>query len=185
MRRIETLAVAIIFGSILVVVAIFFFFQLGESQPAMDLIGIQSGASGIQVGLPAPTFELRTLGGRVVKLEDLRGQVVLLNFWATWCGPCRLEMPTFQEFYEDVDGLEIVAVNVGDHPDNVEDFILELELTFIVLMDPDKTAESLYGIQGIPTSYIIDQDGIIRAIHIGIMTEGQLDGYLSEAGITQ
>lgn len=133
-------------------------------------------------GARAPQFELNTLDGGRLALDDFRGEVVLLNFWATWCGPCRLEMPAMQQRYEET-GLNILAINFDEPPDLVQAFVDELQLTFPILMDPGGLIQQLYQVRGYPTSYFVDEEGVIRIIHIGFMNEEQLDGYLAEMGV--
>jgi peroxiredoxin len=134
------------------------------------------------VGSPAPPFELETPGGETLSLEDFRGQVVLLNFWATWCGPCRLEMPAIQARYER-GGFEVLAVDFDEPAEQVAAFMEELGLTFPALLDPGGEIQRLYQVRGYPSSFFVDENGIIRVQHIGIMSEAQLDGYLTEMGV--
>ena len=133
-------------------------------------------------GAPAPDFQLTNLEGESVRLSELEGRVVLLNFWATWCGPCRVEMPAIQARYEAYadKGLVVLAVNFDEPREDVVDFRDELELTFPMLLDPGAAVQRLYGILGYPTSFFVDRDGVIRVHHIGVMTEQQLDRYLTE-----
>lgn len=120
---------------------------------------------GLDIGDIAPDFELVSADGEVYKLSDFRGQVVLLNFWATWCGYCREEMPMMQDMYEEYGngGLAIFAVDVGETKAEVESFMQELGLTFPALLDQDKRVYRNYNkSNGIPQTYIIDKNGIIR-----------------------
>lgn len=136
------------------------------------------------VGAIAPDFELESIEGETVRLSDHRGKVVLINFWATWCGPCRVEMPALQNRFEAYDGeLVILAVDNDETLDRVVPFVQELGLTFTTLLDIGATTQDLYLIRGYPTSVFVDPDGIIQIIHIGIMTEGQLDDYISRIGL--
>lgn len=131
--------------------------------------------AGIKEGELAPDFELETLDGDHVQLSDYRGKKVLLNFWATWCGPCRQEMPAMQDFYEEFgDDIEILAVNVTSSEksiDDVQDFIDEFEFTYQTLLDTDMDVSNIYMAVGLPTTYFIGTDGIIQAPRkIGPMT---------------
>lgn len=157
------------------------------------LFGLPAAASSPQGGLavpgadgPAPDFELETLSGDSVRLSELRGKPVLINFWATWCGPCRLEMPMIQARYSaNKDKFTVLAVNFDEPVETVRPYVQELGLTFPVLLDPGGAVQQLYRVRGYPTSVLVDADGIVRIRHIGIMSEKQLDNYLSQLGIEQ
>ncbi len=119
----------------------------------------------------APDFTLKTLEGKTLRLSDLQGKkVVLINFWATWCPPCRLEMPTIQKIYskKKEKGFEILAVNIEpDANQEIRDFMKELRLSFPVLLDPDMKVARKYHVFGLPVSMLIDRQGIVRAREIG------------------
>ena len=132
---------------------------------------------GLAVGNVAPDFELNTVDGKSLSLSDLRGKKVILNFWATWCPPCRDEMPEMQKFYEEHHkNVEIVAVNLTsqDSINKIKPFIQEYGLTFPIVLDENGEVLKLYEIEPIPTSYIIDSKGIIRHKFIGPMTFNQM-----------
>ncbi|SES77948.1 Peroxiredoxin [Oceanobacillus limi] len=124
------------------------------------------GASGLEVGQTAPDFELRTMDGEIVKLSDYLGKKVILNFWASWCGPCKKEMPEMQTYYnEHKDEVEILAVNVTDSETNekkVEDFIQKHNYSYPILMDRSNHVTEEYVAITIPTTYFIDTEGIIH-----------------------
>ena len=119
----------------------------------------------------APDFSLKTLDGKTVRLSELRGKkAVLINFWATWCPPCRLEMPTMQKIYTEYKGkgFEILAINIEpDAQEEIRDFIKELRLTFPVLLDSNMKVTRKYRLIGLPVSMLIDRQGIIRSKEIG------------------
>lgn len=139
-----------------------------------------------KVGYSAPDFELNNLAGDTIKLSNLRGKPVLINFWATWCGPCRLEMPDIQKIYENYQGdFEVLAVNADEQERIVAKFAKDIGITFEVLLDPGANVQSLYQLRGYPTSFLVDQEGVIRVQHIGIMHEAQLVEYLAEVGLSR
>jgi len=126
---------------------------------------------GLEKGKRAPDFELETLEGGTVKLSDYRGKRVMLNFWASWCGPCRAEMPDMQTFHEDTE-IVILAVNLTDTESsekNIPNFVDEHGLTFPILLDKETEVATRYQIQPIPTSFMIDSDGIIHKVAYGAL----------------
>jgi peroxiredoxin len=138
------------------------------------------------IGNPAPDFELGDLEGKSTRLSDLHGKIVLLNFWATWCLPCRSEMPVLEErLAANSSKLEVLAINFDEPPETVSGFVSELGLNLKVLLDPGGLVQDLYRVRGYPTTYLVDSDGIVRIQHIGLMTERQLDGYLARVGLGQ
>lgn len=160
-------------------------FLLPACSSAVQAEGNPSGLkTAPEEGALAPEIELQNLEGEIVRLSDFRGQVVLVNFWATWCGPCRLEMPDFQESFEQYsEEFTVLAVNSGESPAEVEGFVQELGLTFPILLDPELEVPQDYLVRGLPSSYFVDEDGVVQVVHIGVMTEGQLKEYLEEMGI--
>jgi len=127
--------------------------------------------------VPVPNFTLTAAQTqKSVSLSDLRGQPVVLNFWATWCGPCRVEMPAFQAAYQanQHQNLSVLAINYGEQREIVLDFGAEMGLTFPLLLDPDGSAQTLFQIRGYPSTMFIASDGTLVATHIGLLTKGQL-----------
>ena len=134
----------------------------------------------IQVGRPAPDFTLNDLKGEPRSLSDYLGQAVVINFWTTWCAPCREEMPALQLAYDKFgeEGFMVLAINMtqDDHPELIPLYLDELGLTFPVLLDSSGLASvSLYRIIGLPTSLFIGRDGIIREIFIGAIPLDRLE----------
>lgn len=142
-------------------------------QQANQLVEVEeSDEVGILRGELAPDFELTTLNGEKVKLSDYKGQRVMLNFWATWCPPCRAEMPAMQKFQEDKD-VQVLAVNLLEtesNPDNVQKFMDELNLTLTIPMDVESAVSNEYNVIAYPTTYMIDSNGRIQFIMMGEMT---------------
>jgi peroxiredoxin len=166
-------------------IVFFFGFLQKDAYPKMSELSRESAPRPIpSLDAPAPDFELLSTSEESIRLEDYHGLPVILNFWATWCAPCRLEMPAFQSRYDEhAGGLAVVAVNNAEDLEDVQAFINELDLTFDVLLDPNAEIQRLYQVRGYPTTFLIDSGGVIRRQHIGLMTEDQLDSYLREIGI--
>jgi peroxiredoxin len=123
-------------------------------------------------GLPAPAFIFPGLDGRTVDLKAYRGKVVFLNIWATWCPPCRDEMPSMERLYRELKGedFEILAVSVDRAgAAAVAPFMKKYQLSFPALLDPNGTTQDLYGTTGVPESFIINREGVIDKIVIGPM----------------
>ncbi len=119
-----------------------------------------------QVGFPAPDFTLPTLGGGTLHLAETRGQPLILNFWATWCPPCRAEMPALQEAARLAD-VTVLAVNQGEGEAQVAQFMQTQALALPALLDQDVAVSQLYRVRSLPTTFFIDGDGVIREIVIG------------------
>lgn len=128
-------------------------------------------------GQTAPNFTLPVLSGEAVALSDYEGQVVLINLWATWCPPCKAEMPTLNAFYEShrEQGFVVLAVNNKEDAATVNAYIQEKGFTFPVLLDTQAEMLDLYQVQGLPTTFIIDRSGQIQHVQIGEITEEQLN----------
>ena len=126
----------------------------------------------VKAGLPAPNFTFPGLDGKMVGLADFKGKVVFVNIWATWCPPCREEMPSMEKLYKELKGenFEILAVSIDKSGAKaVAPFMKEYTLSFPALLDPEGTIQNLYGTTGVPESFIIDKKGIIEEIIIGPM----------------
>jgi len=136
-------------------------------------------------GFLAPDFSLTNLEGEQITLSELRGRPVMINFWATWCGPCRIEMPHIQDRFERYadEGFLVLAVDFDEPAGVVEAFRDELGLTFDLLLDPGAEVQELYRNRSYPSSFFIDPNGVIQVQHIGVMTEGQLDDNLAAIGL--
>lgn len=134
---------------------------------------------GLEIGQKAPDFTLETLTGEKLTLQDFKGKKILLNFWASWCGPCKQEMPAMQKVYEQMkeEQIEIIAVNLTFGEENSNDaksFADEYKLTFPIPLDINGEVQEKYQIYPIPTSYFIDEAGIIRSKYIGPMDENYM-----------
>ncbi|MFT8322866.1 MAG: redoxin domain-containing protein [Bacillus sp. (in: firmicutes)] len=153
------------------IIYLFTFFMLVFSNNA-----IAAPNEEIEIGKAAPNFVLKNLAGETIKLSDYRGKKVMLNFWATWCPPCKKEMPTIQKFYEEnKDKVVILAVNI-DGQEDVFDYVHSMNITFPILLDEKDKVNELYQIITIPTTFFIDENGIIQhkfysAMPLAIMEE--------------
>ena len=128
----------------------------------------------VKPAMIAPDFTLRTLGGPNLRLQEQRGQVVLVNFWATWCGPCRQEIPHLNRLYEKyrASGFQLLGVNIDDDARAATELASRLGVKFPVLLDTDKKASRLYDMSAMPATVVIDRDGRVRYLH-----RGYRDGY--------
>jgi len=144
-------------------------------------LGANSGAL-IEVGDAAYDFSLNDLNGNTISLSDFRGRPVMLNFWATWCGPCRIEMPELQQTLHDYEGdeLAILAINQEESHELVQEFFAEFDLSLTPLLDSEGTVGELYSIVNFPSTVFINPDGQVTAIHRGILGRSQIDQYLAE-----
>ncbi len=137
-----------------------------------------------QIGGLSPDFSLTALDGSTFTLSETRGRPVLLNFWATWCPPCRAEMPAIQSrAAEWGDDLLVVGIEVGEPPNEVQAFVDSFGLTFPVVLDRRGSVAHRYLVQGLPTTVVLDADGVVQARHVGAMSERDLDGYLAQVGL--
>jgi len=133
----------------------------------------------------SPDFELETLDGTTIKLSDLKGKNVIINFWATWCGYCVLEMPDLQKLqdaYKDED-LLILAVNVGETKEVVQKFMEENKLNLTVLLDTDSSIANLYGLRSFPSTIAVNKNGEIVTGYVGMLTYSQMEklyGYFEQ-----
>src|SRR6202011_4235235 len=133
---------------------------------AVPATGAGTGSSG-----PAPQFALDARGGSKISLKQYKGQVVMLNFWASWCGPCRQEMPLLESIYKKYNkmGFTLIGVNVEPDSKDAEGFLKQLQtpVSFPVIYDKDSTVSKAYDVQGMPSTVIIDRKGNIRVLHRG------------------
>jgi thiol-disulfide isomerase/thioredoxin len=149
-----------------------------------------AGERSVNVGDAAPPYTATLLGGDTVSTTQLRGKVVLLNVWATWCAPCREEIPYLQRLYTDRrnDGLEIVGVSIDarGQEESIQGFVRDFGMTYPIWRDPDERVQSLYLSLGVPASYLIDRQGVLRWRRLGVIRSsdtsftGALDRALAE-----
>jgi thiol-disulfide isomerase/thioredoxin len=154
-----TIKKACVTGVILIFSAILFSSCIrppSESEPA------------VEIGQAAPQFKLPDLSGREVSLDQLKGKVVMLDFWATWCGPCRMTMPLLEKLQREYpNALVLLAVNLREPKDTVRDYVRKQSINSQVLLDEEGSVGDAYGAVGIPTQVLIDKNGIVRDIQEG------------------
>lgn len=153
-----------------------------------------SGAGDDLVALPrkgylAPDFTLQTPGGQAMSLSSLRGQVIVVNFWASWCPACRQEMPAMQQVYDQYRdrGLVVLGVNLAEGGEHVSAFVDEMGLTFPVVLDRDGSVAGRYRVNAVPATFFVDRSGVIRDVAIGgplarAWIESQVRPLLAEGG---
>ncbi len=146
-----------------------------------SVLAATSLASSGLVGQPAPDFVLKSASGDNLRLSEFRGDVVMINFWATWCGPCRQEMPLLDELYSRYQrvGFNLLGVNIDDDSGKAMNMIAELGVSFPVLFDTRKEVSKLYAVDAMPATIIVDRDGRVRHVHHGYKPGYEQD-YLNE-----
>ena len=157
--------------------------QVPDLNTTSGLARLPSSDETLTVGNLAYDFKLQDIDGNSVSLTDFRGQPVIINFWATWCAPCRIEMPELQATYEKYknDGLVILALDQDESPEVVRSFFRdEFGLTFTPLLDVEQAIAQQYGVFNFPSSFFVNADGVITAIHRGPALQSQIEGYLAD-----
>lgn len=139
------------------------------------------GITAPEIGALAPDFDQPTTSGTHQRLHDLRGAPVVLNFWATWCVPCRVEMPILQDLYTTYQpqGLHILAVNLGEAPAVVRGWQQAMNLTYDILLDEQQAVAAAYHLRGQPSTYVIAPDGVIRHIFYGPVSRAALEAAIA------
>ena len=148
---------------------------------ALTAFAATSLASSGLVGNKAPDFALKSSTGENLRLSEYRGEVVMINFWATWCGPCRQEMPLLDDLYNRYErvGFQLLGVNIDDNSQRAIDMMRELGVNFPVLFDASKDVSKLYEVNAMPVTVILDREGNVRHVHQGYKP-GYEEKYLNE-----
>lgn len=181
-RNIVTLIVAILF-----IAGVIFYGTRGarSAKQTAAKIGATGTVSGDDLtNKMAPDFELASLDGKKVKLSDYRGKAVVLNFWATWCGPCKVEMPWFVALENQyrAQGLEIIGVSMDDGgKDGVQKFVQQMGINYTVLMGKDSVGEAYGGVQGLPTTFYIGRDGKVLDSVSGLISKSEIEDNIKKA----
>ena len=147
----------------------------------LSVFAATSLASSDLTGQAAPDFALKSSSGDNLRLSEYRGDVVMVNFWATWCGPCRQEMPLLDELYSRYErvGFSLLGVNIDDDSRKAMNMVSELGVSFPVLFDARKEVSKLYKVEAMPVTVLIDREGTIRYVHHGYKP-GYEDKYLNQ-----
>lgn len=160
--------------------AIFFLPRAGQASSSASPSDLST--TPVEVNFPAPVLQLSDIQGNVASLQDYAGQVVLVNLWATWCPPCKAEMPTLEAFYQDYHdkGFTIIAINDGDPKEDVVQFVKNYGLTFSVWLDPTyQASEQAFKTHNLPSSYVIDRSGTVRLMWVGQINRQKLEQYVA------
>jgi len=165
-------------GFIVLGIMLFFMLRSSSASPQTD----EYSTTPAKVEYPAPQLNLTDLNGNPVALTDFPGKVVLVNMWATWCPPCKAEMPTLEAFYEKYrnDGFIIVGINDGETHDLVQPFVQEHGLTFPIWLDEQYASEKAFNTVNLPSSYVIDRQGTVRLMWIGAISARVLEKYVPD-----
>ena len=158
--------------------------QLQPADLSIDTIAVEGHSVGLREGNVAPDFEFSAFDGRRIRLSDFRGQPVFLNFWATWCGPCRAEMPVMELMLREhePDGLVVIGVNNGERIETAERFLERLDVEFTAYAyDPEAEIASRYNLLGMPTSFFIDADGVITGVYAAALPESLMESAIVQA----
>lgn len=147
----------------------------------IGIFAIAAQASSGLTGQPAPDFVLKSASGDNLRLSEYRGEVVMINFWATWCGPCRQEMPLLDELYSRYHkvGFSLLGVNIDDDSSKAMEMVEELGVSFPVLFDKQKEVSKLYEVEAMPVTVLVDREGTVRHVHYGYKP-GYEQNYLTE-----
>ena len=168
----------VIVGLVAVLAIVGAIYLLDPSQQNATSIDVAaSTAPAPRVGQPAPDFELPNLDGKVVKLSDFKGQPVWINFWASWCPPCRAETPDVEAAYKakHPQGLTLLAISIGEDAASVRGYVQSAGMTSTVLVDSSEVVASRYRVNGIPTHLFVDKDGIVRDLVSGGLSRSSID----------
>jgi cytochrome c biogenesis protein CcmG, thiol:disulfide interchange protein DsbE len=153
---------------------------IGRGFPIVGIASSPARGEGVQPGMVAPNFTFILADGSTVDLRSLQGRPVMINFWATWCGPCRIEMPELVRAANANPELVLLAVNVQEELEGVSRFAEDFKMTLPVLLDKNAALRNLYEVRGMPTTIFIDRDGTVQVNWAGILTPAKLAEFLHQ-----
>lgn len=167
---------ALLVGMGLITIGVMLFLLLRDSPPA----AAEPSTVPVRVDFAAPNLALEDLNGRMASLSDYAGSVVLVNLWATWCPPCREEMPALQSFYEKylLQGFVLIGINQEETPEVVKTFAAEHSLTFPIWLDENYLAQRAFNTFSLPSSFVIDRTGRVRLMWVGSVSEKFLEQHI-------
>ena len=168
-------------GVVLIGVAALFLMPKAESAASAGGAPEEYSSIPIEVDFTAPELALENLAGEPESLEDYLGEVVLLNLWATWCPPCKAELPVLQEYYEEhrADGFVILGVDSQEKPEVVESFITTTDVTYPIWIDEKGKAGEAFSSFSLPTSFVIDREGTVRLAWTGAISKAMLEKHVT------
>ncbi len=171
--------ILLLIGAGLMLIAVAAFLALPKAQATVQ--ASELAAVPAPVNFPSPNIKLTDLQGRPVAFSDYKGQVILYNAWATWCPPCKAEMPILEAYYQahQQEGFVVIAIEDGQPLAEVAAFVKDYGLTFPVWPDPEWIATSTFGIENLPTSYVIDRNSTVRLMWAGGITRDLLEQYVT------
>ena len=154
---------------------------IGQSREAVVVADYSNLVAAPQAGYLAPDFSLTTLQAEEITLSDYRGRPVILNFWATWCPPCRAEIPFFQQSQLKYNGRAIIlGIDQAEPLSLVAPFVADLGMTYPILLDLESAVSDSYGVVALPTTFFIDSNGVVQKVHPGIISQGVLEDEIEQ-----
>ena len=164
---------------IIILIAIGLILSTYQGEAQEEIFGLTFPPN--EVNQPAPELTLFDLDGKEVSLTDFKGEVILVNNWATWCPPCRLEMPEFRVYFENHQdqGFQVVAIEAGQPENEVRTFVEQLKLDFVILLDPENKSLVTFQNSSLPNSFVIDRKGNLRLAWLGAINEATLEEYVT------
>jgi peroxiredoxin len=180
-KRTDNKVVPITIGVGLILIGIALFALLKSTGEASASTPVDRSVVPAAVNYPAPQLTLQNINSKTESLKDFRGQVLLVNNWATWCPPCKAEMPTLEKYYEThtAQGFNIIAIEGGEGKDEVVQFVNSFKLKFSVWLDPDGAALSAFKNGNLPNSYVIDRTGKVRYAWTGEISLAMLEKFVT------